>query len=196
MPDRIAAHYERHAHSFDSARRKNFGEKHWLDRFLLALPRGGHILDLGCGAGEPIARYMIDGGFNITGVDLSEKLITLARIRFSRQRWLRADMRAAAMDRRFSGVLAWDSLFYLRREEQAAMIVRSAGWLEPGGLLLFNSEPPKTAPGKHSSEELHRPPLPPADVRLLFEELAFEELAFAPDDRSSDGRTVWLARKL
>lgn len=40
MPDRIAEHYERHAHAFDEARRRNFVEQGWLDRFLLAVPKG------------------------------------------------------------------------------------------------------------------------------------------------------------
>jgi SAM-dependent methyltransferase len=134
MPDRIAEHYQRHAHAFDAARRRQFVERGWLDRFLLGVPEGGQILDLGCGAGEPIARYLIDTDRQLTGVDISEHMIALARTRFARQRWIRADMRTLALDERFHGVIAWDSLFHLRPEEQAEMLAKAAAWLEPGAL--------------------------------------------------------------
>ncbi len=196
MPDRIAEHYERHAYAFDAVRRRQFVERPWFDRLLLGVPKGGHILDLGCGAGEPISRYLIDAGRHVTGVDISEKMIALARIRFSRERWLRADMRSAAMDRKFHGVLAWDSLFHLRREEQAAMIVRIANWLEPGGMFLFNSGPAQgEVIGMQFGEGLYHASLGPGEYRELFADLALEEFAFAPDDPTSGGRTVWLVRK-
>lgn len=196
MPDRIAEHYERHAHAFDHARRKRFVERPWLDRFLLAVPRGGHILDLGCGGGEPIDRYLIDTGHVLTGVDISERMIALARIRFPRHRWLRADMRSAKMDRRFHGVLAWDSLFHLRRQEQAMMIVHVADWLEPGGLFLFSSEPAADDGAcSQIDESLYHAGMDPAEYRMLFADLGLEEIAFSPDDAITGGRTVWLVRR-
>jgi ubiquinone/menaquinone biosynthesis C-methylase UbiE len=48
--------YERHALDYDNDRSRFLQEKAWLDRFLSHIPSGGHILDVGCGMGEPIAR--------------------------------------------------------------------------------------------------------------------------------------------
>jgi cyclopropane fatty-acyl-phospholipid synthase-like methyltransferase len=196
MPDRIAEHYERHAHAFDHARRKQFVEKGWLDRFLLAVPKGGHVLDLGCGGGEPVDRYLIDRGYLLTGVDVSEKMVALVRTRFGRHRWFRADMRKAAMDRKFHGVLAWDSLFHLPHDDQAAMIERVAAWLEPGGAFLFNTGPARgEALGCQFDEELYHASLAPYEYRAIFEDLGLIEIAFAPDDDATRGRSVWLVRK-
>lgn len=196
MPDRIVDHYERNAHAFDLVRRRHFVERGWLDRFLLAVPKGGHILDLGCGAGEPIDRYLIDTGHLLTGVDSSAKMIALARTRFPRHIWLNADMRAAAMGRAYNGVLAWDSLFHLRGEEQLAMLAKAARWLEPGGALLFNSGPASgESTGCQFGEGLYHASLGPWEYRALFEETGLTEVAFAPEDPNTDGRTVWLARK-
>lgn len=192
MPERIAEHYERHAHAFDTTRRRQFVERGWLDRFLLAVPKGGHILDLGCGAGEPIDRYLIDTGHHLTGVDISEKMIALARTRFARHVWLRADMRKAAMGRTYDGILAWDSLFHLRPIEQAAMIEKAARWLEPGGALLFTTTP--ALDGTIGGELVH-PGIAPYELRALFEELGLMEVAFSPGDHATGGRSVWLARK-
>ncbi|MES2444150.1 MAG: methyltransferase domain-containing protein [Pseudomonadota bacterium] len=196
MPDRIAEHYERHAHAFDEARRKQFVERHWLDRFLLGIPRNGHILDLGCGGGEPIARHLIDTGHQLTGVDISGRMIALARTRFGRHRWHHADMRTVSLGHGFHGVLAWDSLFHLGHDDQARMIERFARWLEPGGMLLFNSGPERgEAIGSQFGDALYHASLDPWEYRRLFQELGLTEIAFAPEDPSTGGRTVWLARK-
>jgi cyclopropane fatty-acyl-phospholipid synthase-like methyltransferase len=48
-----------------------WNESAWLDRFSTLLSQGASILDIGCGSGEPIARYLIDRGFAVDGVDVS-----------------------------------------------------------------------------------------------------------------------------
>lgn len=196
MPDRIAEHYQRHAHAFDEVRRRRFVERGWLDRFLLGVPRGGQVLDLGCGAGEPIARYLIDRDRQLTGVDVSERMIALARTRFARHRWIHADMRTLALDARFHGVIAWDSLFHLRPEEQAGMLVKAAAWLEPSGALLFNTGSARDESiGCQFGEELYHASLAPAEYRALFAAHGLIEVAFAPHDQGAGGRAIWLARK-
>ena len=196
MPDRIAEHYDRNAHAFDLARRRDFVEQHWLDRFLLAVPRDGHILDLGCGGGEPVDSYLIDTGHQLTGVDVSEKMIALCRTRFGRHIWLRADMRKAAMGRTFHGVLAWDSLFHLPHQDQADMIQKIAGWLERGGAFLFNSGPAHgEAIGEQFGDPLYHASLDPHEYRELFRLFGLSEVAYAPEDPATGGRTVWLTRK-
>jgi len=197
MPDRIAEHYDRHAHAFDRDRRSKFVERPWFDRFLLGVRRGGHILDLGCGAGEPIARYLIDHGYSVTGIDVAEKMVSLARIRFPRQRWLKLDMRRALLDQQFAGVLAWDSLFHLRHSDQVGMIIRIASWLEKDGNLLFNSGPQHgEAIGSQFGDPLYHASLDPSEYRELFKEVGLTEIAYAPEDPAAGGRTVWLVRKL
>ncbi|MDV3457572.1 class I SAM-dependent methyltransferase [Sphingomonas sp. HF-S4] len=196
MPDRIAEHYERHAHAFDAARSRDLVEQAWLDRFLLAVPKSGHILDLGCGAGEPIARYLIDRDRHLTGVDVSERMITLARTRFGRHRWICGDIRAVEVEGPFHGVIAWDSLFHLRPEEQAEMIAKAAEWLEPGGALLFNTGSARDVTiGCQFGDELYHASLAPAEYRALFAEHGMIEVAFAPDDHATGGRTIWLVRR-
>ena len=55
---RIISLYQTHAQAWAEARLRDgrFDEKHWLDRFLTLLPIDGAILDLGCGAGVPVAQ--------------------------------------------------------------------------------------------------------------------------------------------
>ncbi|MCW3836122.1 class I SAM-dependent DNA methyltransferase [Sphingomonas canadensis] len=196
MPDRVAEHYDRHAHAFDEARRAGFAERNWLDRFLLAVPRGGHILDLGCGGGEPVSRYLIDSGRKLTGVDVSGRMIALARTRFPRQDWLHEDMRTVVPWHRFHGILAWDSLFHLPPDDQAAMIAKFGEWLEPHGVLLFTTGPAHgEGAGCQFGDALYHASLDPAAYRDLLRQAGLAVIAFAQEDAASGGHTVWLAHK-
>ncbi|AJP71005.1 class I SAM-dependent methyltransferase [Sphingomonas hengshuiensis] len=196
MPDRIADHYERHAAAFDAARDRRFPERAWLDRFLMLVAPGADLLDLGCGGGEPVARHLIDAGRRVLGVDASDSLIALARTRFPAQRWLCADMRTAAIDGHFAGVLAWDSLFHLAPADQVAMIARIGNWLAPGAPFLFNTGPDHgEVVGAQFGDPLYHASLAPSAYRARFAEAGLVEVAFAHEDPTSGGRTIWLVRK-
>src|SRR5258708_5305602 len=101
--------YQQYAVEWDHERGRSLFEKPWLDRMLTLLPPKRSILDLGCGSGEPLARYFIDRGCDVTGVDSSSSLVGMCRDRFPGQDWLVADMRTLSLSRRFDGILAWDS---------------------------------------------------------------------------------------
>ena len=121
LPERIIDLYERHARAFDRERGRSLSERGWLDRFRGIAGPGATILDIGCGSGEPIARYLIAAGHNVTGVDSAETMIAICRERFPAQSWTVADMRCLALGRRFGGILAWDSFFHLTQDDQRAM---------------------------------------------------------------------------
>ena len=48
-----------------------------LARFIEAMPKGGRVLDLGCGPGQDAAR-MADAGLNVTAIDASPDMVALA----------------------------------------------------------------------------------------------------------------------
>lgn len=197
MPDRIADHYARHAHAFDAARSRTLIERAWLERFLRTLPRGGTILDLGCGGGEPIARFLIDHGTQLTGVDSSPGLIGLARTRFARQRWIEADMRSVNLDAAaYDGAIAWGCLFHLDHDDQVAMLARIAEWLRPGGSLLFNTGSEHGVRiGSFEGDPLFHASYSLDGYRMLLANCGFEVALHRRDDPDCGHATVWLARK-
>jgi SAM-dependent methyltransferase len=89
--ERIIGLYERHAADWDENRGRSLFEKPWLDRFLDHLPQSASILDIGCGSAEPIARYLIERGCQVTGIDSSPALIGMCKNRFPDQDWIVAD---------------------------------------------------------------------------------------------------------
>ena len=119
--ERIIGLYDRHADEWDRERGRSLYEKAWLDRFLALLPQKASILDIGCGSAEPIARYLIERGCHLTGIDSSSTLVGMCKDRFPDQDWLVADMRTLSLDRRFDGILAWNSFFHLCPEDQRGM---------------------------------------------------------------------------
>lgn len=198
MPHRIAELYQRHASAFDAARRGSFPERTWLERFERMLPQGAEILDLGCGGGEPIARFLVDHGHRLTGVDTSATLINLARTRFPRHKWIEADMMRFGGDSgAYDGILAWCSLFHLEVDQQEKLIRRMSIWLRKGGVALFNTGPAHgVAMGEFEGEELYHASLSPAEYRAILAESGLTVVNHVADDANCGGMTVWLVGKV
>ncbi len=102
------------------------------------LPRSAHILDLGCGPGAPVDRFFTDCGHCVTGVDISERMLQLARINVPEGRFLRQEMQAIDFsEHSFDAALIIYSLFHVPRQHHAELFARVARVLRPGGLALI-----------------------------------------------------------
>jgi len=188
--------YQRHAAAFDRLRSRALFEKGWLERFLAAMGRDPHVLDLGCGAGEPLARHLIERGCRVTGVDTSAALLQLARARFPGHRWLEGDMRRLALGERFDGILAWDSFFFLTPADQRSMFPAFAAHATPDAALLYTSGPEACVRiGRFEGEALYHASLDPGEYRRLLRDHGFEVLDYRAEDPECAGHTVWLARR-
>lgn len=67
--------YRKYAGAWTALRGEYLYEKAWLDRFLAVTEKPAHGLDLGCGAGQTIAAYLILQGCEVTGVDSAKEMI-------------------------------------------------------------------------------------------------------------------------
>jgi SAM-dependent methyltransferase len=194
--NRIIGLYDRHAAAYDSDRTRQLFERGWLDRFLALLPSGAHVLDLGCGSGEPIARYLLDAGYALTGVDSAPAMLAMCRSRLPQARWQLADMRSLSLGDRFDGIVAWDSFFHLTADNQRRMFAVFRDHAHPGAALMFTSGPRAgVAIGDFRGEPLYHASLDPAEYRMLLQDNGFEVMAFAPEDPTCGGHTIWLARQ-
>lgn len=100
------------------------------------LKPGAKILDIGCGPGIPIAR-MLSKGHNVTGVDISEEQIKLARANVPQAEFIVGDIMSVDFAKdSFDAVICYYSIFHLPREEHAELFAKIAKWLKPGGYLL------------------------------------------------------------
>ena len=196
MHERIVGLYEDNAAAWDRQRGRDLFEAPWLERFAGRLAPGASVLDLGCGMGEPIARWLIDRGFAVTGVDSSVSLIALCRERFPQCEWIAADMRALALGRRFDGLIAWHSLFHLSRDDQRAMFPRFAAHGAAGAALIFTSGfADGESIGAWQGEPLFHASLAPDEYEALLAANHFAVVERRLRDRECGDATVWLARK-
>jgi cyclopropane fatty-acyl-phospholipid synthase-like methyltransferase len=187
--------YDRIAAWFDGARSRILIERPYLDALAGALAPGAAILDLGCGMGEPIMRYLVEKQFAVTGVDASAAMIDIARPRFPGTRLLVQDMRTLDLREAFSAVIAWHSFFHLPYEDQRAMFDVFAQHLEPGGLLMFTSGSEQGEVwSENGGEALYHASLDAAEYRRLLAAHGFEVLRHAANDAACGGATVWIAR--
>jgi SAM-dependent methyltransferase len=195
-PDRIVAHYERHAVSWDADRRAAaFIDKPYIERFLSFLPAGTTVLDLGCGGGVPVALHMAAKGFHVTGVDSSPTLISFCRTRMPDQEWIVADMRCLALGRRFGGILAWDSFFHLKHDDQRHMFRIFAAHCAASGILIFNAGFSQgEAVGSYRGDPLYHASLNPSEYEALLVGVGFELIEHSINDPAKGGRIFWLAR--
>jgi SAM-dependent methyltransferase len=188
--------YQRKAQDWvESRARANLFEKPWLDRFRALLPPAAPILDIGCGSAEPMAGYLIGLGYPVVGVDSSSAMIDVCRRKFPMQEWIVADMRKLALQRKFSGILAWDSSFHLCPDDQRRMfpVFREHAW--PQAALMFTSGPAHgEAIGSFAGEPLYHASLDPAEYRSLLDQNGFRVVSHVVEDATCGGHTIWLAQ--
>lgn len=196
MSDDVCGKYDRIAAWFDSNRGRQLSEREYVDVLAARLPAGGSVLDLGCGAGEPLAGFFIRKGFSVTGVDGAPGMIAMCRGRFPGMSWIAGDMRGLSLGRRFDAVLAWDSFFHLSKSEQRAMFPVFGTHLNAEGLLLFTSGPEEgSRSGVMQGEEFTYSSLDAAEYRRLLAEQGLSVLLHRADDPACGGHTVWLAER-
>jgi 2-polyprenyl-3-methyl-5-hydroxy-6-metoxy-1,4-benzoquinol methylase len=193
---RIIDLYQRKARDWiESRARTRLFEKPWLDRFRALLPTAAPILDMGCGSAEPMARYLIGLGYPIVGVDSSPTMIDVCRRHFSTQEWIVADMRKLALQRKFSGILVWDSFFHLCHDDQRNMFPVFCEHASPQAALMFTSGPVHgEAIGSFGGEPLYHASLDAAEYRSLLDQNGFHVVSHVVEDPDCGGHTIWLAQ--
>lgn len=190
--------YERRAGGWDTHRHKGLIERAWFDRFFARVAPGGPVLDLGCGAGEPLAGYVLSNGFDLTGIDYSAPMLALARERYPEAEWIHGDMRKARslLHRHFDGIFSWDGSFHLGQDEQRQLLVDFASLLKPGGALMLTvGHEEGEVLGVVEGEHVYHSSLAPDEYADRLEALGFLDIEFVAEDPDCDMHSVLLASK-
>ena len=109
----------------------------YVDMILADLRPDARVLDLGCGTGNPIAKYVVERGFRVVGVDHSIKMLEIAKGVVAEAELVQGDIVTVEFANRFAGIIAWDSVFHVERKYHGAIYRKLANALEPGGRLLL-----------------------------------------------------------
>jgi SAM-dependent methyltransferase len=112
-------------------------DRRLLDHFADALQESGPCVELGCGPGH-ITRYLHERGINISGIDLSAKMVKKARKLNPGVSFSRGDLRKLPVDdNHWAAIVALYSLIHIPPQELVATLLEFHRALEPGGALLI-----------------------------------------------------------
>ena len=111
------------------------------------IPKGHcKILDMGCGPGNNAKiLYEKNSSYEVTGVDLSQEMIRLAKANAPACRFVREDIRTIDFgSNAFDVIIASFCIVHLSDEEARNLLLRLARFLRPGGHLYLSFMEGKT----------------------------------------------------
>ncbi len=104
---------------------------------------GKKVLDLGCGFGEHCRRFVNDGADQVTGIDISEKMLEVARKENSDSKisYINLAMEdIAQLNEQFDVIISSLALHYV--EDFSGVVKNIYKMLYEGGLFIFSQENP------------------------------------------------------
>jgi len=141
----------------------------------LGLREGSRVLDLACGHGRHSVE-LAGRGCRVTGVDLSEPSLELARARASEARvevrFERADMRRIGFEEEFDAVINMFTAFgyFAEDSDNQLVLARVAAALVPGGAFLLEIVNPVSVFGRFEARGWHTL----ADGTIMLEERVYD----------------------
>lgn len=124
---------EKYAKIFD----KDLSDIPFIKKFLTYVKPKGKILDLGCGTGRITSEY-VKKGFDSIGVDLSEKMIDIAKKNHPKIKFICKNMRKIEFKpESFEAISLAYSLFHLEKRDVPAFLKKISVFLKKEGILFM-----------------------------------------------------------
>lgn len=188
--------YEKHALGWDKHRPRVLFEQYWLDQFIKALPEQASVLDVGCGAGVPIAEYLLQRGLLLTGLDAALSMLALCQSRFPDASWVHRDMRDLNLETKFDGILSWDSFFHLKQAEQRQLLPVLAKHVKAQGVLLLTiGHEAGEVTGTVEGETVYHASLAVDEYVSILNGLGFNQFEIKLEDEDCGFHSVLLAKR-
>lgn len=122
----------------ESAKRNEFEDTDYLKRFSTLIERGKTILDVGCGDGLPVDEYLVTQGFAVNGIDVSSRMIELARMNVPQGFYEVKDM-FDLTDGEYcvDGIVSLRAMMHVPRQKYRRLLESFASFMPNGGALLL-----------------------------------------------------------
>lgn len=169
--------------------------------FAQLLEPGCSVLDVGCGTGYPIAAYLVENGFSVTGVDVSEEMIKRAEsLKLPNAEFFTEDILNFHTDKKFSAVIAFDSLWHIEHDRQKDIYKILSSLTESGGMLLFtHGRTDGEIISEMFGEKFYNSAIDGERIKSLLKENGFEILSFVEnyiEETTGDRDLLVIAKKL
>ncbi|QFZ92716.2 class I SAM-dependent methyltransferase [Synechococcus elongatus] len=130
--DQLAKHW-----ASDSFPKTNGIAQH--QRAIAFLKERHHALDVGCGSSGRLIDFLLSYGFAVEGVDISQRMIELAKAKHPNVLFHHADICTWTLPRKYDFITAWDSIWHTPLSQQEYVITKLVQGLEPGGIFIFTT---------------------------------------------------------
>jgi len=136
--DKIRSHYDSVADTYDhhyDCRRGRHYHTHISSYLIKALPKRGHLLDIGCGTGLFIEKYLKTGGTAV-GLDISSRMVERAQCRLDTCAFAVGNGETLPFkDNSFDGISSLLVFSYVR--DPYRMLSEAYRVLQPGGSIAI-----------------------------------------------------------
>lgn len=96
------------------------------------------ILDIGCGTGYPIDKYLCKKGHFVTGIDVSSKMIEKAKsLNLTNAQFEKADILYYKTTKKFDSVIAFDSIWHIDYDKHEQAFFAISQMLKKDGYFIF-----------------------------------------------------------
>ncbi len=119
--------------------RNNAIAQHERALAFLAEGRGKVALDIGCGSSGRLIDLLLSRGFEVEGLDVSGRMMELAKERHPDVVFHHADICEWEFQREYDFITAWDSIFHLPLEQQEPVMRKICDGLSTGGVFVFTT---------------------------------------------------------
>jgi trans-aconitate methyltransferase len=94
-------------------------------------------LDVGCGSSGRIVDLLQSHGFEVEGLDVSSRMIELAKRRHPAVAFHQADICEWELPKKYDLISAWDSIWHVQLSQQAGVLRKLLNGLSSGGICIF-----------------------------------------------------------
>jgi SAM-dependent methyltransferase len=127
-----------------------------FERAITFTKKRGFALDVGCGSSGRHIDLLLKNGFQVEGLDVSEKMIAMIRILHPKLSFYHEDISTWTLPHRYDFISAWDSIWHLPLAGQEPVMRKICQGLAPGGVFLFTT-PGLDGPGEKSDSNMGPP---------------------------------------
>lgn len=141
-----------------------------------------------------ISEYFLKAGFNVTGLDYSETMITLARAHYPEGKWRVQDIRDIELNETYDGVYSWHGFFHLSVTEQKDALPKIANLVKFGGCLMLTVGTGEgEVTGQIDGETVYHASLKPDDYIARLKSLGFKTVEYLQETEQGQGPYVIIA---